>query len=191
MCGIDPGLATGGMVLLGPGGDVLDVHSLGVRKGRAGSVGDEHADAQFTEAVLRANVYVPSALAKLAEWEPDHVAMETFTDQESRAKRRNSKGQVQFDRNRWMTPLVIGVMLPGLEDLGFDMGSGRLHLQNPAILHQFRDEIGLYDHRLKQGKGPLRQLLSAGDEQLTSEHLVRAWCHGTYRQIRLRTRAAV
>lgn len=182
ICGVDPGLATGAMVLLDLEGDVTAAQRLGKAKGSAKAVKDRdpHADPQFTDAVDRA-LQVAAVIVRTVEaWKPTMVAMESFTDQASRAKKKTASGKAHFDRNRWMTPLVIGTALPRLADLGYSVELGTLRMQNPAILSQFDVELAILEGKA-DGTKP------GGAELLTSDHHRKAWCHAEYARIRHRS----
>ena len=172
VCGIDPGLATGGMVLLQvePEEKVLAVQRLVTKPGDAARVAGEK---QFAQAVGRARMQVETMLGFLEEHKPDYISVESFVDLASRKGRQ--------DRLRWTTPLVIGMLDAELVRLGL---SDQVRYQNPSILSQFRGEMGqLGDANKKRGRG---DLLLPGDRLISNPHLLSAWAHASWRAERIR-----
>jgi hypothetical protein len=168
--GIDPGLATGGMVLLEVEPErVLKVQRLKTKPGEGESVAGEK---QFSQAVARGRIQVAQMREFLIETEPDFISIESFVDLASR------KGKQ--DRKRWTTPLVIGMLDSCLQDLGME---DKVRYQNPSVLFQFRVEINqIAEANRKRGRS---DSLVLGDKLLSNEHLISAWAHASWRAARL------
>lgn len=159
IAGIDPGLASGGMVLLDHAEDtVLKVKKVSAKKD---TVIEVTGDNEFTAAVIRAGKWVDIVEKTLREWQPDLVVIESFADL-------NSKRYRGFVQKRWQTPLVIGMLVSRLN------GVYNIQYQHPAVLHQLRVERAeaLQDRTLHGGL-------------LVSEHLVSAWAHAVWASMRI------
>ena len=170
VCGIDPGLATGGMVLLRvQPEEVLAVQRLKTKPGDQSQVAGEK---QFAQAVARGRLQVQQISAFLQEHDPDFISIESFVDLASR------KGKE--DRLRWTTPLVIGMIDAELQKLGM---AERVRYQNPSILSQFRTEMSQLGEANKNRKRP--DLLLPGDHLISNPHLLSAWAHASWRVARL------
>jgi len=170
VCGIDPGLATGGMVLLQvQPEEVLAVKSLKTKPGEQARVAGEK---QFSEAVARGRDQISQITEFLQQHNPDYISIESFVDLASRKGRQ--------DRLRWTTPLVIGMLDAELQRLGM---ADRVRYQNPSILSQFRVELGkLKDRNRLRSK---TDVFIPGDQLVSNAHLLSAWAHASWRTTRL------
>lgn len=199
--GIDPGLATGGMVLIKVGAsdqkdEVIDVFSLVDKKSLIEADRQKSrdiinassrpwGDRKFTETSLRVDRWVEMATAKIKEWEVKYkaiqaIAIESFVDQPSRAK--------QIMQLRWQTPFLMGVLAARLKDMGYTPENGRVFYQNAGtVLKQWQFEI----ERLKKSKRKNRAskdewIIVKGDFKVTNDHLRKALAHGLALCIRIR-----
>lgn len=170
--GVDPGLATGGMVLIEA--EPERVIAVGRLKTSASEGERVAGEKQFASAVARARVQAAALKEFVAEHDPDFISIESFVDLASRAGRE--------DRKRWTTPLVIGMMDAELRALGVE---GRVRYQNPSVLQQFRVEINSLSEA-NRAKGKRSQdVLLPGDNLLSNPHLISAWAHASWRAARL------
>lgn len=179
LCGIDPGLATGGMVLLGVEPErVLAALALGQARVPRGYRAPRVGDSQFNAALARAQAWVDKAAAQVREWEPDLVVIESFTDLGSHARR-------GFQQKRWQTPLVIGLLHARL--LSDGLSREQLQYQNPAVLKQMASERARWQAALKTQTIFERDVLLPGDRLISSPHLVSACCHASWAVERVRS----
>ena len=170
--GIDPGLATGGMVMLRAHPEqVLAVGRLATKASEAERVAGEK---QFALAVGRARVQAGAVRQFVEEHDPDHISIESFVDLASRAGKE--------DRKRWTTPLVIGMIDAELRDLGVD---SRVRYQNPSVLAQFRSEISALQEANRLQRGRKSDVLVPGDHLLSNPHLISAFAHASWRATRI------
>lgn len=197
--GIDPGLATGGIVLIKVGrtsldDEVIDSFSM-VEKKDLLNKDKERAvklielgvnrwgDREFTLAMLRTDRWVKKAIAEISRWEKeygkiDKIAIESFVDQPSRAK--------QIMKLRWQTPLLIGAFVEKLKDLGYS--EEQLVYQNAGtVLKQWQTELDLLknDKRKKRARQE-KPVIVTGDWQISNDHLRKALVHGLALAIRIR-----
>jgi hypothetical protein len=176
LCGIDPGLAAGGAVILSLEDNeaILDVYNMRSKPDKKTVV---VGDSQFTDAIQRARKIVEPLSEWIDSWKPEHIGIESFVDLGSRARKFSNAGQVQFNINRWMTPLLIGMLDPALKDY-------KLIYQNPAILRSFKQEITQINQANSDNK-KRDDVLNKGDRLLSNDHLVKAWCHVSWLQMQL------
>lgn len=182
--GIDPGLASGGFVvvkaarneelvlfsrsLVPPRGTVSEAKIVSsTARARLNGWGDR----EFIEADSRARAWVLIFLAAWAEFEAEHgeieiFAIESFVDLHSKAK--------LMLKNRWHTPLVIGYLSAELRARGYTVENGRIVFQNPSTLAQFSYELASLDARKKPY--PV-DLVLRGDELVGNSHEARALAH--------------
>jgi hypothetical protein len=169
ICGVDPGLATGGIVLVSKDSDeilgVQRLYSTMKKKGDDEPLGD----VRFTDSVNRAAVISKTVLDFIDVHKPNLVVVESFVDFGSQAKRTNTQGGAFFAKDRWKTPLVIGYLSAGLAERSFP-----LIYTNPQILRQYADEISMLGGKRDE------DVIAPNDRLLTSDHLIKAWCHADY-----------
>jgi hypothetical protein len=197
--GIDPGLATGGMVLIRVGSsssadEVIEAISMVDKKElvdkdkkRALELIDSGinrwGDREFTATMLRTERWVKKAIKEISKWEKEYgpiekIAIESFVDQPSRAK--------QLIKLRWQTPLLIGAFVERLKDLGYR--EDQLIYQNAGtVLKQWQTELDLLknDKRKKRARQD-EMVIVKGDWQITNDHLRKALVHGLALAIRMR-----
>ncbi len=196
ICGIDPGLASGGLVLLdaGDGDRVLGSHSLVEARGAVSKARGEAedlaaawgnwGDLQFTSAALRSEAWCRRVREALDGMVKEHgpisfFAVESFTDQASRA-RQDKAGLI---RNRWQTPLSIGGLADVLRDFGAEVSNGRLVYQNAGVvLPQWRSELALLESR-KRGQ---ESGVAPDDHLVGNDHERKALVHALALALRLR-----
>lgn len=178
--GIDPGLGTGGFVVLrrdAPGefAPIVFAASLVERKRDRDALAaslpayyDERpGDRHYALADLRAQAQARRALAALDAYAAEHppmaaIAIESFIDQGSRAAG-------PFVKDRWKTPHAIGRLVTNLELRGYTTQDGTLLWQDAGvILRQLAEEI----RRLARGERVVE-----GAQMLTNDHLRKAWAH--------------
>jgi hypothetical protein len=167
VAGIDPGLATGGMVAI-VNHKIVAVQSLKSVREENDSTGDP----VFTDAILRAEKICVTVTQTLFQWEREWgpiqlIGIESFVDLPSRLRHQNAAGQPIWIKDRWKTPLVIGMMHAYLREYP-------LQYYNPAILQSFRDELSGLQDPARRGK------IYPGAELLSNDHLMKAWCHAMY-----------
>jgi len=170
--GVDPGLATGGMVLIEANPE--RVLAVGRMKTIASQGEQVAGEKQFASAVARARIQAKALREFAEEHNPDHISIESFVDLASRAGKE--------DRKRWTTPLVIGMMDAELRDLGM---ADRIRYQNPSVLYQFRVEINQIMEANRQRGKRQKDALCLDDRLLTNSHLISAWAHASWRAVRL------
>lgn len=157
--GIDPGLATGGMIAWN-GKEILETQKLGV-KNIKDIVEIPVGDIQFVKTVLRAEKYVKQIISTLSQWNNKYdiviIGIETFIDLPGKSKNKETGQQIWF-KDRWKTPLVIGMLHPYLQ-------AYNIHYQNPSILAAYREQMAD---------------LVEDYPQISSGHLASAWCHADY-----------
>lgn len=163
ICGIDPGLASGGLVVINTADKnrVLASRSLVEKPGeakKARSTAEAGAsgiggwgDMQFTAAALRSESWclkVRQALDEICEeyGSIEFFAVESFVDQPSRAR----KEKAGLLRNRWQTPLSIGGLAAVLREHRADVANGRVVYQNAGIvIPQWQTQIAQLEKRTK------------------------------------------
>jgi hypothetical protein len=194
IAGVDPGLASGGLVLLSSvGPEVRAAVSLVEKKSqreaaqqRAGDLAaelDGWSDREFASAALRAenwrDSFAQAVDQLIAEQGPiDYFAVESFVDQRSRAR----EEQQRLVRNRWQTPLVIGMLAVVLEQRGITVGNQRLIYQNAGIvIRQWSAELS----ELKDRRRGQSDLFVSGDRQISNDHQRKAWAHAMALRLRL------
>lgn len=184
--GIDPGLGSGGLVAVdaADGDRVLLSRSLVPKKASLNEASEEArvlvasfgepgwGDLEYLRADLRALRWVEFVLSVLDEVERDFappvaIAIESFVDQPSRAKK--------LIRNRWQTPHVIGILTAALRLRGYAPENGRVVYQNAGVvLTQLSTEIATLDARKK----PFTDgVVVQGDSLVGNEHETRALAH--------------
>ena len=188
LCGIDPGLASGGIVLLDQE-KVLETASLVEKKGAVKKAKEEAriltdnldgwGDKEFIAASLRTVGWLARAEEVLNDWEKKYgtvqfYAVESFVDQPSRA----SQEKAGLLRKRWQTPFVMGGLATLLARRGVTAANGRLVYQNAGVvIRQWHKEIAL----LEKGGS-----IYPGDEKITNDHLRKALVHALALNIRLK-----
>jgi len=192
--GIDPGLASGGFVVLESWPDkVIAAYSLVEKKGGAKKARaevdqlltfiDGWSDNEFTAAALRALAWRDSFIAALDDFESNHgavdvFAIESFVDQRSRAK----EEKAQLIRNRWHTPLVMGHLAQVLEDRGATMRNHKVFYQNAGIvIRQWSTELSA----LKSRSDRSQDVVVPGDVAVTNDHTRKALAHAKALSLRL------
>ena len=193
--GIDPGLSSGGVVLLQRDPErVLAAISLVEPAGSArAALAQARAylgarggwgDVEFTAAMIRAKNWMTLFRSRLdavcAEVGPvDIWAIESFVDQRSRAREEKAR----LLKNRWMTPLVIGMLADELEARGMSLENDRIVYQNAGIvIRQMAEEIGrLKDRR----RSAALDVVIPGDRLVTNDHLRKAFAHALALHMRL------
>lgn len=191
VCGIDPGLASGGLVVIDAldGDRVIAAYSLVEKKGdskEARARAEEMAaslggwgDKAFTSAALRSTSWIAKAEEALSEITKKHgivawCAVESFVDQPSRA-RKEKEGLL---RNRWQTPLSMGALALVLSSFGLSLERGNLVYQNAGVvLPQWRDELALLESKKE---------VVAGDKIVKNDHQRKALLHALALSLRLR-----
>ena len=181
ICGIDPGIAGGGAVLIDSStAQVLDIERLysnASKKFKEECPGD----ANFTDAIRRAVLITEKVVDFVDRCNPDLIAVESFIDLGSQAKRTNKSGGAFFAKDRWKAPLVIGYFIAELETRNIPT----VYL-NPRILRDYADEISLLKEQRKKilkkqsEKKTTEYVIVKGDHLLTNDHLVKAWCHADW-----------
>lgn len=171
---IDPGLTSGGLVALeGPRERVLAARDFSKK---IPAPRDVLGNKTFTAAVDHAFAQARRVEEMMDELDaefgrPAVYAVEAFTDQPSKARK------APLLRDRWKTPLFIGALVPVLEKRGYSTSDGTLVFQDPAILGQFASELGQLAQRRK---GDRTEVVCPGDHLLTSDHVQKAWAHGSW-----------
>jgi hypothetical protein len=187
VCGIDPGLSSGGMVLLNDD-KVLAAASLVEKRGAVSASKKEAesltkdlsgwGDKQFIAASIRTKDWLIRAEKILLAWkeeyrEIDFYAVESFVDQPSRAKQEKAG----LLRNRWQTPFVMGGLAHILFEQGVSVDNGKLVYQNAGVvIRQWHKEIAA----LENGGS-----IYPGDHIITNDHLRKALVHALALQIRV------
>jgi len=195
IAGIDPGLRSGGLVLVETDPErvlasVSMVEKAGESK-QARAEAEELAeplggwsDKQFAAAVLRAERWMERFAAAFAELEKAHgraemIACESFVDQPSKAK----KEKAGLLARRWQTPLLTGFLIPWLAARGYTVANGRLVFQNAGIvIPQFRSELAM----LERGRAADKEAVVAGATLVGNDHERKALVHALALAIRVR-----
>jgi hypothetical protein len=194
IAGIDPGLASGGMVVIATGPDrVIEAYSLVEKKGRHAAAKSEAralaepldgwSDAEFSAAALRAEQWRDQFATALDQFEAEHgaidfFAVESFVDQRSRAREEKNR----LVKNRWQTPLVIGLLAAELEKRDISVRNQRLIYQNAGIvIRQWSAELAELKNR---GKGS-PDLVVPGDHKISNDHQRKALVHALALSLRL------
>lgn len=186
IAGIDPGLASGGVaVIRSPKEEVLAAASLVEARGAVKAAQGDYdlarrfdwGDKEFSVAAIRAGRWVSSLVDFLDNFERefgpiDIYAVESFVDQRSRAREEKQR----LVRNRWQTPLVMGLLQAALSDRQVSVEAGNLVYQNAGlVITQQRDEIA----RMKQGD------FIPGNELIKNDHQRKALAHALALSLRL------
>jgi hypothetical protein len=194
--GLDTGLSSGGLVVLDRARDdrVLEAVSLVEPKGAARTArafADAQAetfggwsDREFLAAQFRALRWMDMLTEALDRIENEHgridmFGIESFVDQRSRAREEKQ----QLLKNRWMTPLTMGMLAAELDRRDYTIYNGRVVYQNAGIvIRQMSEEIA----RLKaRPRGGTADLIVRGDHKVTNDHLRKAFAHGLALSMRL------
>lgn len=152
IAGIDPGLASGGLVAIDASDRdrVLAAFSIipsaprlrrqaRTQAAQIAEIAGGWSDKQFLAACLRAQNWIARCETALDQIEADHgpigaYAIESFTDQPSRSGKSKKKRGGDLISNRWQTPLVIGMLLDSLAQRGVTLTSGQVFLQNAGVV---------------------------------------------------------
>lgn len=198
ICGIDPGLASGGLVVIDhlDADRVLESVSLVEKRGavkaaraQAEDLAEKWGgwgDMQFTSAVLRSEAWCERVQTKLDEIEAAHgpvdfYAIESFVDQPSRA-RQDKAGLL---RGRWQTPLSTGSLAVLLAARGADVRGGQVIYQNAGVvIPQWRSELAQLEASKGQDSG-----VAPDDHKVGNDHERKAFIHALSLSIRLRSRS--
>jgi hypothetical protein len=197
VAGIDPGLASGGFVVV-KGGDrsVIKAYSLVEKKKereqakkmavdlskQAGTWGDN----EFTTAVFRAESWMKKFDQAFNEFTSEHgiidyFAIESFVDQRSRAREEKQ----QLLRNRWHTPLLMGLLVAYLNERDYNPQNHNLFYQNAGIIiRQWSTEIGMLAARKKSKNAA--DVVVKNDYLITNDHQRKALVHAFALSLRLR-----
>jgi hypothetical protein len=192
--GIDPGLASGGLAVVR--GDSINIEVLAAAsfvepKGsvaKSKSLAEDYSeftqggiDKEFTAAMLRADQWMikfKAALDQVEELDIDAFAVESFVDQRSRAREEANR----LVKNRWQTPIVIGMIAIELAKRDYKIENNKLFYQNAGIIiRHWSKEIGALKARQVSGK----DLLFPGDACITNDHQRKALAHGLGLLVRL------
>lgn len=186
--GIDPGLTSGGLVVVERGSErIVAARSLvptpATKREATESAEDALGSRAFTAADILAAIQARAAATALSELIADHgpitaVCVEGFIDQPSRVTA-EKKGLV---KERWKTPLMIGHLSEQLATVGF-----RVDLRNLAytdagvVIKHFSVELSRLAARRR---GDRKELVAPGDHLLTNDHLRKAWAHASWLSLR-------
>lgn len=191
ICGIDPGLASGGLVVIDASDRdrVVAAYSLVEKKGAVAEAKKEAedkahelegwGDKAFTSAAIRSEKWIGKVEEAMEEISREHgpiawCAVESFTDQPSRA-RKEKEGLL---RNRWQTPLSMGGLQLVLAKFDLSLENGKLFYQNAGVvIPQWRDELA----RLEAGEE-----IAPGDKIVKNDHQRKALLHALALSLRLR-----
>jgi len=190
VCGIDPGLGSGALVVIDRANEksLVAVESLVPPSGEIKSARKKAqdladflggwSDIEFLAADIRARAWMVRFCETFDRLEEkygamDIVAMESFVDQHQHAKR--------MMRNRWQVPFLMGLLLVELDRRGINPENRRLVYQNAGIvLSQLKGEL----EKLKERRHSHHVILP-GDEQVSNEHKRSAFGHALSLSIRL------
>jgi len=188
--GIDPGLASGGLALIRGDAattEVLAAVSLVEARGTPAAAKREVAelekytnggiDREFSAAMLRVASWIERferAVDEIfEEFDVDAVAVESFVDQRSRAREEKQR----LIKNRWQTPLVIGLIADRLEKHQITMRNQRLFYQNAGIvIRQWAPELARLSDRSRL-KTINDDCIFSGDKIITNDHQRKALVH--------------
>lgn len=144
---------------------------------------DGWSDREFTSAALRAESWKEKFAMTVDQLLDEHgnidyFAVESFVDQRSRAR----EEQRRLVRNRWQTPLVIGMISDVLAQREITVRNQRLIYQNAGIvIRQWSTELSALKDR---GRGR-KDLFITGDRQITNDHQRKAWAHAMALRLRV------
>lgn len=193
LAGVDPGLRSGGLVFISPAGEgeIIDTHSLVEKPSeRAGAtqlvaelfqMRGNWGDREFSEAVIRAERWTSDFFVAFDAYCAEHgcpeaVAVESFVDQPSKAKKLQAK--------RWQTPLLIGMLVPAFAERGYTVANGRLIFQNAGtVIKQHAAEL----IRLEERNNATFDIVVRNDHLLTNDHQRKAWAHADALSLRITT----
>lgn len=179
--GVDPGLSSGGIVLMQVADDRVLAADRFARIQR-GTTPESYpgTDRAFADANRIATRRAIQLAEVITAWQEAFgpvgcIAVESFVDQASRGR--------ALVKERWTTPLVIGHLAARLGDLGFCEPEGTLVFQDAGmVLRHFQSELA----RMQAGEKDI----APGQELLTNEHMRSAWAHAAWLALRIRDRAA-
>jgi hypothetical protein len=196
--GVDPGLASGGLVVLRlPQEQVVAAMSLveprdAKRRAQkeALAIADRYfggwSDVEYLAADARAAMWVQRFGRALDDLEAEHgrvscFAVESFVDQPSRARRERRA----LVRHRWQTPLLMGRLARELEDRGYAPHNGGVVYQNAGIvLKQMSSELA----QLRARRRDDVDVIVDGDRLVTNNHTRTALMHALALSLRMKTR---
>lgn len=193
LAGVDPGLRSGGLVFIDPDTDgaIVESHSMvetaAERAAATGLVAElfegrgNWGDREFSEAVIRGERWRDDFFAAFdaycdAHGHPAAVAVESFVDQPSKAKK--------IQARRWQTPLLIGMLITGFAERGYTVANGRLIFQNAGtVIRQHSNEL----MRLEERNNATFDVVVKNDHLLTNDHQRKAWAHADALSLRITT----
>lgn len=174
--GVDPGLSSGGIVLLRVEDDCVIAADKFARIQR-GTTAESYpgADKAFADANRIAMRRAVQLAERVGEWHAQvgvgMIALESFVDQASRGR--------ALIKERWTTPLVIGHLAARLADIGYSEPEGTLVFQDAGmVLRHFQSELA----RMQAGEPGI----TPGQEHLANEHMRSAWAHAAWLALRIR-----
>jgi hypothetical protein len=191
VAGIDPGLASGGFVVIDRANKkrVLTALALVEKAGAVAHYKQEAreiashlggwSDIEFLAADLRARAWMARFVDALNIFEAAHsaidvFAVESFVDQAQHARK--------IVQKRWQTPFVIGMLVFELAQRGVTPLNGRLVYQDAGrVLKQFSAERARLAARRKND----RDVVVPGDRYVTNEHKRSALSHALSLSLRL------
>ena len=151
VCGIDPGLGSGAMVIIDRANEPSlvaveslvppreEIKSARTEARKLAEFLDGWSDIEFLAADIRARAWIVRFRETFDRLETEHgkvdiVAMESFVDQRQHAK--------QMMRNRWQVPFLTGLLLVELDQRGINPENRRLVYQNAGtVLSQLKGEL--------------------------------------------------
>lgn len=190
--GIDPGLASGGFVVLDRAQDEPRVAvafsfvekrtAISAAKAEADRIADRlggWSDKEFVAAHIRGRAWMTQFVSALDAFEAefgeiDVFGVESFVDQKQHAKKMMA--------NRWQAPYLMGLLEVELERRGVTVENGRLIYQNAGtVLTQTRAERA----ELQAGDAVAREAVIPGGALITNEHKRSALSHALAVSLRI------
>lgn len=186
--GIDPGLTSGGLVIVERGSErIVAARSLvpapAIKREAHERCREVLGSRSFTAADILAETQARAAATALRELIDElgpvtAVCVEGFVDQPSRISA-EKKGLV---KERWKTPLMIGHLSEQLASIGFRVGLQNLaYTDAGVVIKHFSVELSRLAARRR---GDRNELVAPGDQLLTNDHLRKAWAHASWLSLR-------
>lgn len=160
---IDPGLANTGVVLF-EGGKVKAVQTIRT---------DADGRLQFQPALERVKTIAVELSIVIERARPDEIVCELYRD---------IPGELRRVANRWSTPLVIGYLVAAVLEDWQHSGIPVVWQDPEVVMKAYSSHIKAWEAEgRKKAATRRRDIIVAGDQYLTNEHLRSAGAHGLYR----------
>lgn len=192
--GVDPGVASGGAVLIKSNNTIISARSLVEKKNDKNKANesskkildsmDGWGDREFYSLVLRSHNWINRFKEYYKEMVNEHgaidyIVIESFVDQRSRA--REEKKQLLI--NRWHTPFLMGELTYLLKKEEYVVGENIIFQNAGIVIRQWKNELDLLSSRKKLDRS---DIVVKNDNIIRNDHLRKALIHALAFSLRLK-----